>query len=90
MDKVHEMNHKGSKASLRLADGKSVVSKVFSVKKSEKAPSSVKSSLSRVFMRNLQKELEDEKKAREKLEKEIAEIKKINSELSTTLGLLAK
>jgi predicted nucleic acid-binding Zn-ribbon protein len=41
-------------------------------------------------MRNLQKELDEEKQARLKLEREIAEIRKINSELSTTIGLMGK
>jgi hypothetical protein len=40
-------------------------------------------------MTNLEKEINEEKYAREKLEREIAEIKRINKELSTKLGLTA-
>ena len=49
-----------------------------------------KSSISSILVKKLQKQLEEEKIARQTLEREIAEIKRINSELSTTLGLMAK
>ena len=97
-DKVNELGgkHQASKTSLKIAganalDGKSVISKILSKGGSpaSKAPSA-KSSLSKVFMRNLQKELDEEKQARLKLEREIAEIRKINTELSTTIGLMGK
>jgi hypothetical protein len=96
LDKVHDFPSMGSKANLLKGDGKSVVvSKILSRPPKSQAASSIKhasgkSSLSRVFMSKLQMELEEERKAREKLEKEIAEIKKINTELSTIIGLLTK
>ncbi len=47
--------------------------------------SSVKTS--KTYISNLERELNDEKRAREKLEREVEEIKKINSEISSKLGL---
>jgi len=38
----------------------------------------------------LEKQLNEEKDAREKLQREIEEIKKINSEISSKLGALAE
>lgn len=89
LDKVHDMHTQSNLSFKQLpADNKSVLSRILS-KRSE-GGKSAKSSLSKVFMRNLQKELDEERRAREKLEREIAEIRKINTDLSTTLGLLAK
>ena len=42
---------------------------------------------SKTYISHIEKELKDEKIAREKLEKEIEEIKRINSEISSKLGL---
>ena len=42
---------------------------------------------SKTYISHLEKQLKDEKSAREKLEKEIEEIKRINSEISSKLGL---
>ena len=44
---------------------------------------------SKTYISTLEKQLNEEKKAREKLEREIEEIKKINSEISSKLGLSA-
>jgi len=44
---------------------------------------------SKTYISTLERQLNEEKKAREKLEKEIEEIKKINSEISSKLGLSA-
>lgn len=46
---------------------------------------SIKSS--KTYISALEKQLTDEKRAREKLEKEIEEIKRINTEISSKLGL---
>jgi len=43
----------------------------------------------KTYISTLERQLNEEKKAREKLEKEIEEIKKINSEISSKLGLSA-
>ncbi len=45
---------------------------------------------SATYISKLEKELQDEKSARERLEKELEEIKKISSEISSHLGLGAK
>ncbi len=42
---------------------------------------------SKTYISTLEKQLNEEKRAREKLEKEIEDIKKINSEISSKLGL---
>jgi predicted RNase H-like nuclease (RuvC/YqgF family) len=42
---------------------------------------------SKTYISHLEKQLLEEKKAREKLEKEVEEIKRINSEISSKLGL---
>lgn len=42
---------------------------------------------SKTYISTLERQLNDEKRAREKLEREIEEIKKINSEISSKLGL---
>lgn len=42
---------------------------------------------SKTYISHLEKQLKDEKYAREKLEKEVEEIRKINSEISSKLGL---
>lgn len=44
----------------------------------------------RTYIQHLQKELEEEKIARERLESEIAELKRISTELSSQLGLNKK
>lgn len=61
-----------------------------SKRKSALSRSNVKSSISSVVVQKLQRELQEERTAREKIEKEIFEIKRLNSELSTTLGMLTK
>jgi len=42
---------------------------------------------SKTYISQLERQLNDEKYAREKLEREIEEIKKINSEISSKLGI---
>jgi len=42
---------------------------------------------SKTYISVLEKQLNEEKRAREKLEQEIEEIKRINSEISSKLGL---
>ena len=42
---------------------------------------------SKTYISSLEKKLTEEKRAREKLQEEIEEIKKINSEISSKLGL---
>lgn len=44
---------------------------------------------SKTYISNLERKLNEEKRAREKLEMEIEQIKKINSEISSKLGLSA-
>lgn len=48
--------------------------------------SSVKSSNSKAFIMSLKKELDEERNARLKIESEIAEIKRLNSEIGSQLG----
>jgi hypothetical protein len=45
---------------------------------------------SKTYISHLERKLNDERHAREKLEKEIEEIKRINSEISSKLGLSLK
>ena len=45
---------------------------------------------SKTYISTLEKQLNEEKRAREKLQQEIEEIKKINSEISSKLGLSNK
>jgi predicted RNase H-like nuclease (RuvC/YqgF family) len=45
---------------------------------------------SKTYISVLEKKLNDERQAREKLEREIEEIKRINSEISSKLGLSLK
>lgn len=64
-------------------DLKSVISRrtVFSGK------GSIKTSSSKTYITHLEKQIKDEKEARVKLQKDIEEIKRINSEISSKLGL---
>jgi predicted RNase H-like nuclease (RuvC/YqgF family) len=41
----------------------------------------------KTYISHLERQLQDEKDAREKLEKEILEIKRLNQEITTKLGL---
>jgi predicted RNase H-like nuclease (RuvC/YqgF family) len=51
---------------------------------------SQRSTNSKKVVRHLANQLEDEREARRKLEREIEEIRKLNNELSTSIGLLVK
>lgn len=61
-------------------------------RKSEDGVSSIAPSgkTSKTYITNLEKQLNDEKIARENLEKEIEQLKKINSEISSKLGISIK
>lgn len=45
---------------------------------------------SKTYISNLEKQLNEERLAREKLQKDIEEIKRINSEITSKLGLSVK
>lgn len=67
-----------------VISGRSVVSRRTVIS----ANGSIKTS--KTYISTLEKQLNEERFAREKLEKEIEEIKKINSEISSKLGLSIK
>eukprot|EP00347_Sterkiella_histriomuscorum_P011364 403372734 len=73
----------------RNEDGQSIVSgatrSVYSKRTVMSANGSIKTS--KTYISALERQLNDEKRAREKLEKEIEEIKKINTEISSKLGI---
>lgn len=64
-------------------DLKSVISRrtIFSGK------GSIKTSSSKTYITHLEKQIKNEKEARVKLQKDIEEIKRLNSEISSKLGL---
>lgn len=71
-----------SKGGSVVSSSKKVVSVI-----SKGGMKSNKSSISRTVINTLEKELLEERIAREKLQKEIEEIKMINKELSSKLGM---
>ena len=100
-DEVHSLRSKGTvsqavlKSKLqrhaRDEDGRSIISSgtskhsVYSKRTVISGNGSVKTS--KTYISQLERQLNDEKYAREKLEREIEEIKKINSEISSKLGI---
>ena len=67
------------------SQSKSVVSRRSVLSEAHSGASTVKTS--KTYIQNLEKRLNEEKKAREDLEQEIEQLKKINSEISSKLGI---
>jgi predicted RNase H-like nuclease (RuvC/YqgF family) len=71
-----------------VASQKSYVSRRSCLSQAPSGATSTKTS--KTYIQNLEKQLNEEKEAREYLQKEIEQLKKINSEISSKLGLSIK
>jgi len=71
-----------------VASQKSYVSRRSYLSQAPSGATSTKTS--KTYIQNLEKQLNEEKEAREYLQKEIEQLKKINSEISSKLGLSIK
>lgn len=71
-----------------MASQKSFISRRSYLSQAASAATSTKTS--KTYIQNLENQLNEEKEAREYLQKEIEQLKKINSEISSKLGLSIK
>jgi predicted RNase H-like nuclease (RuvC/YqgF family) len=71
-----------------MASQKSFISRRSYLSQTPSGATSTKTS--KTYIQNLENQLNEEKEAREYLQKEIEQLKKINSEISSKLGLSIK
>lgn len=71
-----------------MSSQKSVISRRTVISEAPSGVSSAKTS--KTYIYSLEKQLNEEKNARENLEEEIEKLKKINSEISSKLGISIK